>query len=239
MISRVKAVGMAACMLAMVPAAYAVAPDFMQKLAAESRPLEDRERDGARRPYQLMQLLGVKEGMTVVDIGAGGGWYTRVLSAAVGPKGKVVAQFGPRALQNNNGQAQKDVAASLGNAEAFFGNLNELPAGSADVAITGLNMHHGNRERNVPYLKDILNLLKPGGMAAIEDHEGRPGQDNTKLHRMLASDAKAWIQEAGFEIVQESDLLHTAGDDGTRSIDDPVLARNTDRFLFIVRKPRS
>ena len=36
-----------------------VAPDFMEKLEADSRPMEDRIRDGARRPYQVMQLMGV------------------------------------------------------------------------------------------------------------------------------------------------------------------------------------
>ena len=106
----------------------AVAPDFMAKLTAESRPLEDRVRDGARRPYQVMQLLGVDAGMTLLDVGAGGGWFTRVLSAATGPSGKVIAQFGPRALQRENGQAEKNLAASLGNTEAFFGNISELPS---------------------------------------------------------------------------------------------------------------
>ena len=76
--------------------AHAVAPDFLDKLAADARPAEDKARDGSRRPYQVMQLLGVEEGMTVVDVAAGGGWYTEVLSAAVGPGGRVVAQFGPR-----------------------------------------------------------------------------------------------------------------------------------------------
>lgn len=225
------------CVLGFASSAMAVAPDFMDKLAAESRPAEDRARDGARRPYQVMQLLGVEEGMTVVDVGAGGGWYTRVLSAAVGPSGKVIAQFGPRALERENGQAQKSLASALGNVEASFVNVNELPANSADVAVTALNMHHGNAERNVPYLRDILNVLKPGGRAAIIDHIGLPEIDNSSLHRMLVSDARQWIEAAGFEIVEESDILRTAADDHTLSTSDPRLGRNSDRFLFIVRKP--
>ena len=132
--------------------AAAVAPDFMEKLTAESRPLEDRVRDGARRPYQVMQLLGVDAGMTLLDVGAGGGWFTRVLSAATGSDGKVIAQFGPRALQRENGQAQRDLAAGLGNTEAFFGNVAELPSNSVDAAVTALNMHHMNAERAGPYL---------------------------------------------------------------------------------------
>lgn len=215
----------------------AVAPDFMDKLTAESRPMEDRIRDGARRPYQVMQLLGVEAGMSVVDVGAGGGWYTRVLSAAVGPSGKVISQFGPRALERENGQAQKDLAAGLGNVEASFVNVNELPANSADVAVTALNMHHGNAERNVPYLRDILNVLKPGGRAAIIDHIGLPENDNSGLHRMTVDNARQWIEDAGFEIVEESDILRTAADDHTLSTSDPRLGRNSDRFLFIVRKP--
>ncbi len=214
-----------------------IAPDFMDKLTADSRPLEDRARDGARRPYQVMQLLDVDAGQTLLDVGAGGGWFTRVLSAATGPSGKVIAQFGPRALQRENGQAQKDLAASLGNTEAYFGNVSELPPGSVDAAVTALNMHHMNAERAGPYLREILAVLKPGGRAAIIDHVGVPTANNAQLHRMLPSDVKTWIQQAGFEIVTESDILRTTADDHTLSVEDPRLGRDVDQFMFIVRKP--
>jgi len=227
------------CSLGFTAGAFAaLAPDFMAKLTAESRPQEDRIRDGARRPYQVMQLLGVNAGQTLLDVGAGGGWFTRVLSAATGPSGKVIAQFGPRALQRENGQAQKDLAASLGNTEAYFGNVAELPPNSVDAAVTALNMHHMNAERAGPYLKEILAALKPGGRAAIIDHVGLPtNANNGQLHRMLPSDVKTWIQQAGFEIVSEPDILRTTADDHTLSVDDPRLGRDIDQFMFIVRKP--
>jgi predicted methyltransferase len=219
-------------------ASAAVAPDFMEKLTAESRPLEDRVRDGARRPYQVMQLLGVDAGMTLLDVGAGGGWFTRVLSAATGSGGKVIAQFGPRALQRENGQAEKSLAASLGNTEAFFGNVADLPAGSVDAAVTALNMHHMNAERGGPYLKDIFNVLKPGGRVAIIDHVGLREVDNSRLHRIVPADVRAWITQAGFEIATESDVLRTTADDHKLSVDDPILGRDVDQFLFIARKPQ-
>lgn len=219
-------------------ASAAVAPDFMAKLTADSRPLEDRVRDGARRPYQVMQVLGVDAGMTVLDIGAGGGWFTRVLSAATGPSGKVIAQFGPRALQQENGQAQRTLAASLGNTEAFFGNVNELPANSIDAAVTALNMHHMNAERAGPYLKDIFNALKPGGRVAIIDHIGVAGANNGSLHRMLPADARTWLQQAGFEIAADSDILRTTADDHRLSVEDPILGRDVDQFFFVARKPQ-
>lgn len=235
--SPIKLIAIAVCALGLVSSAFAVAPDFMDKLTADSRPAEDRARDGARRPAQVMELLGVEAGMTALDVGAAGGWYTRVLSAAVGADGHVVADFGPRALERENGQAGKDLAASLGNTEASFVPLAELEANSFDVAVTALNMHHGNADRNIPYLASILNVLKPGGRAAIIDHMGSPGMENGRLHRMLESDARDWIEAAGFEIVEESDILRTTGDDHMHAVFDPALGRNTDRFLFIVRKP--
>lgn len=227
------------CALGLTSTAFAaVAPDFVEKLTSETRPLEDRARDGARRPYQVMQVLGVNAGMTALDVGAGGGWFTRVLSAAVGPSGKVIAQFGPRALQRDNGKEPKDLAASLGNTEASFTGVADIAPNSIDVAVTALNLHHSNAERAVPYLKEILAVLKPGGRAAIIDHIGTPENDNAKLHRLLVSDIKAWVEAAGFEIVAESDILRTTADDHKLSAEDPILGRDVDQFLLVVRKPQ-
>ena len=225
------------CSIGLATSAMAVAPDFIEKLTGDSRPAEDQVRDGARRPAQVMELLGVEAGMTAIDVGAGGGWYTRVLSAAVGGDGHVIGQFGPRALQRENGAGPRALAEGLGNTEASFEDLGDLDEGIADVAVTALNMHHGNADRNVPYLQSILRVLKPGGRAAIIDHIGSPGMNNGDLHRMLIDDAREWIQAAGFEIVVESDVLRTTADDHSKAPFDPTLGRNTDRFLFIVRKP--
>lgn len=230
--------GLVCCLLLGAQGAIAdVAPDFIDKLMSDARPEEDRARDGSRRPYQVMNVLDVDAGMTVMDIGSGGGWYAWVLSAAVGPQGKVIAQFGPRALQRNNGQAQRDLVAAMGNTEAFFGEVSEYPANSIDRAVTALNIHHFNAERAAPYFRDIYNVLKPGGMVAIIDHIGLPNMDNGMMHRMLKSDAEAWIRSAGLEIAVDSDILRTNADDHQHSISDPIYGRDVDRFVLIARKP--
>lgn len=230
--------GLVTCLLLGFNVANAdLAPDFMDKLMSDARPEADKVRDGSRRPYQVMNALGVDAGMTVMDIGSGGGWYAWVLSAAVGEQGHVVAQFGPRALQRNNGQAQRDLAETLGNAEAFFGEVSEYPDNSIDRAVTALNIHHNNAERAAPYFQAIYDVLKPGGMVAVIDHIGMPGMDNGMMHRMLKADAEEWIEAAGLEIVTDSDILRTNADDHARSISDPIYGRDVDRFLLIARKP--
>ena len=87
-------------------------------------------------------------------------------------------------------------------------------------------------------MRALFRILKPGGVAAIIDHVGLPDANNAQLHRLPVSDARAWIQAAGFEIVEEPDILHQSADDHTLSATDPRLGRNPDRFIFIVRKPR-
>lgn len=215
------------CVVGFVGTAWAVAPDFMDKLAAEARPMEDRIRDGARRPYQVMMVLGVEEGQTAIDVGAGGGWWTWVLSAAVGPSGTVYAQ----GMRGDTASVE-----ALGNVEVAA-TLEDIGENVADVAITALNIHHFNGERAGPYFASLYSVLKPGGVAAVIDHVGDPAIDNSRLHRVPIADARAWVEAAGFEIVEDSDILRQAADDHTMSATDPRLGRNPDRFLFVVRKP--
>ena len=61
-----------------------LADGFDDALAAPERSAEDRDRDSARKPKQVLEFVGIGAGMTVLDVAAGAGWYTEVLSAAVG-----------------------------------------------------------------------------------------------------------------------------------------------------------
>jgi predicted methyltransferase len=214
-----------------------LAPDFEQKLQSPDRPQEDKDRDAARRGGDVLRAMGVEAGWTVVDVGAGGGWYTEVLSAAVGPQGKVYMQVGPRARPGVDALPKR-----LPNVEMVSVNLDEMQPAIADAAVTALNMHHtpfseGNDTAGRTYVRNVYNVLKPGGVAAFIDHVGLPNIDNSGLHRMLPADVKRVLLAEGFEIVQESNLLHNPKDDHTKAISDPELERSADRFLFIVRRP--
>ena len=53
---------------------------------------DEKERDDADEPGQLVRLLGIKSGMTIADIGAGSGYYVARLSPIVGSNGRVIAE---------------------------------------------------------------------------------------------------------------------------------------------------
>ena len=87
----------ALCVLGGALAAVAQAQDeqvtrMRTALASPARPQADKDRDAVRKPVETIQFLGIKTGQTVVDVIAVGGWFTEVLSAAVGPSGKVYGQ---------------------------------------------------------------------------------------------------------------------------------------------------
>jgi predicted methyltransferase len=60
---------------------------------------DEKERDNAGEPTQLVRLLGIKSGMTVADIGAGTGYYVVRLSPIVGPRGRIIAEDALTALR--------------------------------------------------------------------------------------------------------------------------------------------
>jgi predicted methyltransferase len=212
-------------------------------LASPERPAEEHERDEARRPIQVIQFLGIESGMTVVDIIAAGGWYTEVLSAAVGPEGKVYAQNPPFFLQRDGFvEAESIRHERLGNVEPIHGDLADAGIdGQADAAISALNLHDmynsGGEEAAVAMLTGVYNALKPGGVFGLIDHRGDEGQNNAEFHRMQVSQARDALTKAGFVVEAESDILANPADDRARSIRDPSLGRNTDRFLLKARKP--
>ena len=66
---------------------------LLTALSSADRAEADRNRDAGRKPAEVVRFLGVAPGTTVVDLIAASGYYTEVLSIAVGPMGTVDAMF--------------------------------------------------------------------------------------------------------------------------------------------------
>lgn len=87
--------------------------DLSAAMSNSARPEADKARDAARRPEQVLEFIGIKPGMTVIDIIAGGGYYTELLAAAVADDGKVVShnfEWGLQFRQGASAQAIKEKA---------------------------------------------------------------------------------------------------------------------------------
>ncbi len=230
----IKTATIALCLTGMISTSFAVAPNFIETLSADSRPMEDKIRDGARHPVQTMEVLEVDEGMTALDIMAGGGWWTRVLAAAVGPSGQVFSQ----GLGSRNGPLVPEDIKAMDNVQTVE-QLSDVEANSIDVAMAALIVHHNTAERSANFLNQLYTLMKPGGVVAIIDHIGDPDIDNSQLHRIPVSEVRSWLENSEFQIVSESDLMRNNADDHTHPSGglEPILGRNSDRFMFVVRKP--
>jgi predicted methyltransferase len=214
-------------------------------LAAPERSAENKARDEARKPIETVQFFGIKTGDTVIDMVAVGGWFTEVLSAAVGPRGHVYSQNPPFIPESD---AEKALIKRLGNAEALRKPIEQAGiAGKADVVVTAMNLHDiyngyanqpGGEPAAVDFLKATYVALKPGGVLGVIDHVGIAGQDNAKLHRMLPQQARDALVKAGFRIEAESKLLANPADDHTKLVFDPGIRGHTDQFMWRARKPR-
>lgn len=216
-------------------------------LANESRSEEDRARDEGRKPAQVIEFLGIGPGMTVVDVLAAGGYYTEVLSLAVGSAGKVYAQNSEGMLQYGDGANEKAISARLKddrlpNVERLNKDIAEmgLADNSIDAAITALNFHDiyngSGAEAALGAAQAIFAMLKPNGVFGVIDHHGNSDNDNAALHRIEEALVIDTLEKAGFT-TETSNLLANPEDTRDKMVFDPSVRGKTDRFLILARKP--
>lgn len=230
------------------PAQVSLQTTLYEALQNESRDAKDKARDPGRKPAAVIKFLGINEGLTVIDLIAASGYYTEVLSLAVGPAGKVYAQNPQRVLEYNDGANDRALTKRLD--ENRLPNVTRLDkemkalgieANSIDFALTALNLHDiyngSGKDVATGFAKIIFTILKPGGGFGVIDHHGDPDQDNAKLHRMQYSQAVEILQEAGFKIEATSALLRNSDDGLNKHVYNPDIRGMTDRFLIKARKP--
>jgi predicted methyltransferase len=128
---------------------------------------DEKERDAAGEPSQLVRLLDIKSGITIADIGAGSGYYVVRLSPIVGASGRVIAEdIKPQYLRSLRKRV-RDLG--LQNVTISLGEPHDprLPADSVNVVIL-VHMYH---EIAQPYalLYNFVPALKPGARVGIVD----------------------------------------------------------------------
>lgn len=234
-----------------VAAPPAVPRNIAAAVADPGRPQADRERDAARKPAEVLAFAGVKPGAVVVDFIPGGGYFTRIFSKAVGPRGHVYAIV-PEELIKAYPKAGEAINALKG--DPAYANVSILvePVDAptipvqADLVWTAQNYH----DLHDPFLGPadiaavnhaVLAMLKPGGTYLVLDHVAEAGsglRDTNTLHRIDPAAAKAEITAAGFALTGESDLLRNPADTHMLKVFDPTIRGRTDQFIFKFVKPR-
>ena len=213
------------------------------------RPEADTKRDADRKPGESVAFAGIKAGQKVLDLAPGGGYFTRIFSKTVGPKGTVYALVPenviaarPKAADGVNAIAAEK---GYGNVKVIIQMLNAVKTPEAvDVVWTSQNYHDFKNASfgpvdTVAMNKAIFASLKPGGTYIVLDHVAAAGANVTEtLHRIDPAVVKAEAVAAGFVFSGESDVLKHAEDDHTVRVVETGIRGKTDQFIYKFTKPK-
>jgi len=218
-------------------------------VADKGRPEADTKRDADRKPAEMLEFAGVKPGDTVADFIPGGGYFTRIFSKTVGPKGKVLAITNPPPPNATTPPAILGIAA-----DPQYANITVVSTGigsfklpqQVDVLWTSQNYHDLYLTRfnlDVPaVVKEIYDAVKPGGVFIVLDHRAADGapvaETANAIHRIDPAAVRKTVEAAGFKYEGESKVLANAADDHTKNVFDPALRGHTDQFILKFRKSK-
>ena len=227
--------------------AMARVPDGVaQAVADTTRPKDERDIDALRLPAETLTFAGVKSGMVIGELYPCGGYFSRMLSDVVGPKGKVYGLETTRwkgCLPADEKMVAELPTKNLTVTGFGFGEFT-LPE-KVDLFWITQNYHdlhikdYGVVDMEA-FNKHVFNSLKSGGVYFILDHQANPGtsEDQIKaLHRIEKAQIIREVEAAGFKLVAEGDFLHRTSDDHTKSIFDPSVKGHTDQYALKFVKP--
>lgn len=195
--------------------------DWDAALGGEHRSEETMARDEFRHPRETLEFFGLREGMTVVELSPGGGWYTEVLAPLVADNGTYYAAHGS---VNGSAYARRSLGAylsMLGNDDDTYGDVivTELnppesasmaPAGSADLVLAFRNVHSWMRGDVLEeVLAGVFTALKPGGVFGVVQHRGRDGisvEEMKKTAYVTEDHVISAAEAAGFELAGRSEV---------------------------------
>ena len=221
-------------------------------IANSHRSEADVNRDKYRKPAKVLRFLNVKEGTSVFDIFAGGGYYSELLSYAVGPSGSVT-------MYNNtpwddfvgkqvDGRLFED---RLPNVFRYIEKPEQitLHAQKYDLAIFILGMHDIYYEDvkggwpaidKQKFLSGIYHLVKAGGTLGVIDHIAKTDQDpavsGKSIHRIEPAVVIKDLESVGFTLEMRSKMLENPFDDLTSNATATEHRGRTSRLVLLFRK---
>ncbi|MGE5537512.1 MAG: class I SAM-dependent methyltransferase [Gemmatimonas sp.] len=236
----------AALTAATVPVLAQAAPDYAALMADPGRSEADRANDKRRDPVKLLAFTGVRPGMTVLDMGAGGGYSTDIIARAVGSTGKVYAQNPPQFAERMKDRLDQRIATLPAKNVTLVARPTDDPV-PPDVRnldlITFFFAYHDTTFQQVDRAqmnKKMFDALKPGGSLVIADHAAKAGDGanvGRTLHRIEKDTLRKEVEAAGFRLVDEGTFLAHPEDDHTENVNQRKV--NIDEFVLRFEKRRA
>src|SRR5262245_40326298 len=222
------------------PAAPPTGPDAAAITAAVGNPHRlggDPAEDAWRKPTEVLTFLEVRPGIRVVDYFSAGGYYTELLSAAVGPQGQVIAYNNPEYLKFSGEQPTVRYGANrLPNVAQMTTPVEEAPfePASLDAALFVMSYHdlywRPEKAGSLPAadaakaLAKLVAGLKSGAPVVVLDHVATAGSDPLvsvdAMHRIDPAIVKRDFEAAGLKFDTESPAFANASDDHTKEVFD-------------------
>ena len=224
---------------------------YAPMLADPARPAADKNDDAARKPAEVLAFAQIRPGDTILEMEAGRGWYSDILSSAVGPTGKLIVQYPPQFNYGDAAFKARTDAGRLKNATITVTPFDKLQAadnsvdkvlwilGPHEVYFTPRNAQAGVLGDPQKTYAEIVRVLKPGGEFIAMDHAADAGAPNSiaqTTHRVDPATVLAAAKAAGLQYIEKSDVLANPSDDRTKMVFDATVRRHTDQFLFRFRK---
>jgi predicted methyltransferase len=219
-------------------------------LTASDRSAADRALDAGRKPAEMLTFFGIRRGMHVAELGAGGGYTAELLARLVGPAGVVYGQNSQLILDRFasapwSARLANSAMANVVRVDREFDSPLPPEAKNLDAVLLVL-FYHDTVWMNVDRAKmnqAIFAALRPGGVYGVVDHSARPGDginEVKSLHRIEEKVVRAEIEAAGFKLMSESNFLRNPTD--TRDWNDSPSAAaerrgKSDRFVLRFIKP--
>ncbi len=164
--------------------------------------IESREVYVARK--EITAACDLKEGISVADIGAGTGLFTRIFSAEVGSDGKVFAvDIAARFVEHIQNEAKESNRKNVIAIQCAENSVN-LPANSIDTAFICDVYHHFEFPKST--LSSLHRAIKDGGQLIVVDFDRIPGKSREWMLGHVRAGKEAFrkeIEEAGFVLVKE------------------------------------
>ena len=168
--------------------------------------LERPERDAEEAPRKAIAALKLLPGQVVADIGAGSGYYTMLLSTAVGSSGRVYAtDIQPEMLgliRAKIGQTR------VSNVELVLGTTTEsrLPDGAIDLALM-VDVYHELAQPQA-FLQSLKRAIKPDGrLVLIEFRKESAWVPIREEHKMTVREARMELEAEGYRFDRVVDVL--------------------------------